>query len=107
MRRVKTTTHRQTTKGGKCIMENELRYYLNIIKAGLKEPEATTNEDEATPSFKPTYIVTAVKLPTGAIELAVNTSNIEQKIDYILEAYDNDMKLKTNPEIQMTNLMIV
>ena len=57
--------------------------------------------------FKPTYIVTAVKLPTGATELAVNNTNIEQKIDYILEAYDDDMKLKTNSEIQMTNLMIV
>ena len=87
-------------------MENELRYYLNIIKAGLKESEAPA-EEGAEPPFKPTYIVTAVKLPTGAIELAVNTSNIEQKIDYILEAYDDDMKLKSNPEIQMTNLMIV
>lgn len=103
MRRVKTTMHLQTTKGGICIMENELRYYLNIIKAGLKAP--TTEGEE--PTLKPTYLVTAVKLPTDAIEITVNTSNIEQKIEYILEAYDDDMKLKSTPEIQMTNLMIV
>jgi ABC-type molybdate transport system ATPase subunit len=75
-------------------MENELRYYLKLIKEKLSE-------------FTPTYIVTAVKLPNGAIELAVNTSEIEAKIDYILEAYDEDMCLKTNTEISMQNLMVV
>ena len=75
-------------------MENELRYYLKLIKEKLSE-------------FTPTYIVTAVKLPNGAIELAVNTSEIESKIDYILEAYDEDMCLKTNTEISMQNLMVV
>ena len=75
-------------------MENELRYYLKLIKEKLSE-------------FTPTYIVTAVKLPNGAIELAVNTSEIETKIDYILEAYDEDMCLKTNTEISMQNLMVV
>lgn len=75
-------------------MENELRYYLKLIKEKLSE-------------FTPTYIVTAVKLSNGAIELAVNTSEIEAKIDYILEAYDEDMRLKTNTEISMQNLMVV
>ena len=75
-------------------MENELRYYLKLIKEKLSE-------------FTPTYIVTAVKLPNGAIELAVNTSEIEAKIDYVLEAYDEDMCLKTNTEISMQNLMVV
>ncbi len=81
-------------------MQNELRYYLDVIKKAMEEREGEE-------SFKPTYIVTAVKLPNGAIELATNTSNIAEKIDYILEAYDDDMRLKTNIEIQMTNLMIV
>lgn len=80
-------------------MENELRYYLMMLKKAMEIP--------AREPFKPTYIVTAVKLPTGAIELAVNNTNIEQKIDYILGAYDDDMKLKTNSEIQMINLMVV
>lgn len=84
-------------------MENEIRYYLRQIKAAMAE----SAEDEQREAFKPTYIVTAVKLPTGAIELAVNNTNIEQKIDYILGAYDDDMKLKTNSEIQMINLMVV
>lgn len=98
-------------------MENELRYYLGKIKEAMAEPtmEAKANAElnneplpEPLPEpFKPKYIVTAVKLPTGAIELAVNTENIASKIDYILEAYNEDMQLKTNTSIVMQNLMIV
>jgi len=77
-------------------MEHEIRFYLNAIKEPINEG-----------AFVPSYIITAVQLPTGAIELAINDKNIPEKIDYILEAYDEDMKLKSNPEISMTNLMIV
>lgn len=83
--------------------EHEIRYYLKQIKAAMAEP----TEDKGRKAFKPTYLVTAVKLPTGAIELAVNTENIADKIDYILEAYDHAMCLKTNTSIVMQNIMIV
>ena len=100
-------------------MENEIRYYLKQIKAcmepeecedccgGVTECEGDCECESYDNVFKPAYIVTAVKLPTGAIELAVNTENIAEKIDYILEAYDDNMRLKTNPEICMQNIMIV
>lgn len=81
-------------------MENEMRYYLKQIRACM-EPE------EGTDVFEPKYIVTAVKLPTGAIELAVNNSFIKEKIDYILDAYDDNMCLKTNKDIVMQNIMVV
>jgi len=84
-------------------MENEIRYYLRQIKAAMAEP----TEDEQREAFKPQYLVTAVRLPTGAIELAVNNQNIADKIDYILEAYDDDMQLKTNTSIKMENILIV
>ena len=88
-------------------MENELRYYLNIIKASMAEPTEEEKAEGLNDSFKPKYIVTAAKLPTGAIELAVNTENIAEKIDYILEAYDDDMRLRTNTDIVMQNIMVV
>ena len=88
-------------------MENEIRYYLNLIKESMQEPSDEDKEAGITEFFKPTYIVTAVKLPTGAIELAVNNTNIAEKIDYILEAYDENMHLKTNPAIEMVQLMVV
>ena len=84
-------------------MENEIRYYLNLIKSSMVEIDAPG----APEPFKPSYIVTAVKLPTGAIELAVNDKNIYEKICYILDAYDDDMRLKTNPDIVMQNVMVV
>ena len=88
-------------------MENELRYYLGIMKAAMQEPSEEDKAAGITEYFKPKYLVTAVKLPTGAIELAVNTENIPEKIDYILEAYDDEMRLKSNQAIQMSNLMVV
>lgn len=86
---------------------NELRYYLNTMMHMMEEP---TDEEKALgleASFKPTYLITAVKLPNGAIELAVNNVNILEKIKYILEAYDDDMCLKTNSAIQMVQMMVV
>lgn len=77
-------------------MENGLRYYLKVVEDLIEEGKLV-----------PTYIVTAVKLPTGAIELAVNTTAIVDKISYILEAYDEDMCLKTNTDIIMQNIMVV
>lgn len=84
-------------------MENEIRYYLRNLRDLMTEP----TEDEQREAFKPQYIITAVKLPTGAIEIALNNQNIASKIDYILEAYDDDMHLKANTSIVMQNLMIV
>jgi hypothetical protein len=84
-------------------MENEIRYYLKQMKNLMAEP----TEDENREPFKPVYLVTAVKLPTGAIELAINNDNIAAKIDYILEAYDDDMCLKTNTSVQLMQIMVV
>lgn len=83
-------------------MENEIRYYLGQIKKAMAEP----TEVDGKP-FVPQYIVTAVKLPTGAIEIAVNDKEIAGKIDYILDAYDENMCLKTNTSVVMQNIMIV
>lgn len=79
-------------------MENELRFYLDLMQKELMKEDAL---------FTPTYIITAVKLPTGAIEIAVNNTSIIQKLEYILEAYDENMCLKTSPDIVMQNVMIV
>ena len=83
-------------------MENEIRYYLGQIKKAMTEPTEVDGQ-----AFVPQYIVTAVQLPTGAVELAVNDKEIASKIDYILEAYDDDMHLKTNTSIVMKNIMVV
>lgn len=80
-------------------MEHEIRFYLKQIKKALS--------DDAEEVFVPHYMVTAVKLPTGAIEIAVNDKEITGKIDYILDAYDENMRLKTNTSIVMQNIMIV
>jgi hypothetical protein len=75
--------------------KNEIRYYLELIKAAIVK------------DFEPQAIVTAVQLSTGAIELAINHNNIEAKVDYILESYDDEMRLKTNENVVIKQIMVV
>lgn len=85
---------------------NELRFYIMQMLSVMETPSDEEKAEGHEP-FKPSYLVTAVKLPTGAIELAVNTEKITEKLEYILEAYDDEMRLKINPEVSMQNLMVV
>lgn len=55
----------------------------------------------------PELLVVAVKLPTGAIETIVNTSKLADKIQYYMEAYDDEFRLKTYPVIQVVGYMLV
>lgn len=80
--------------------KHEIRYYLELMKEAIDD----LSESQ---TFKPQYIITAVKLPNGAIEIAINDKEIASKIDYILDAYDDNMHLKTNENIIMQNIMIV
>jgi hypothetical protein len=56
---------------------------------------------------KAKYLIVAVKLPTGAIELITNTDQIESKVEYYKNAYDDNFCLKTNPAIQIVGYMLV
>ena len=77
-------------------MENEIRYYLKVIKESIEKGD-----------FTPNTIVTATKLPSGATEVTINTAEIPAKIDYILSAYDEDMRLISNNDVAILNLMII
>ena len=56
---------------------------------------------------KSTYLVVAVKLPTGAIELITNAEQLASKIEYYKNAYDDNFCLKNNPNIQIVGYMLV
>lgn len=57
--------------------------------------------------YKPTHLVIAVRLPNRAVELIVDTYKIDEKIDYILKTYDENMAMKGNPAIFIKDVMIV
>ena len=52
-------------------------------------------------------IVTVVKLPTGAKEVITNTEFLDEKIKYILDAYDDNLNLKTCPYIKLLDCIIL
>lgn len=54
-----------------------------------------------------TKMVIAVKLPTNAIELIINTEDLLRKVDYYQQAYDDNMQLRTNPSIKIVGWLFV
>ena len=72
---------------------------MNLIRESFMDESITEIE-------KATYLVVAVKLPTGAIELITNTTNLVNKADYYVTAYDDDFRLKNNKDIQIVGYMI-
>ena len=73
-----------------------IREYLSDIKNKVSDGNVHISK-----------IVTAVKLPTGAIEIAINDQYLEQKLAYILSAYDDQMHLISNKDIAMIEVFIV
>jgi hypothetical protein len=55
----------------------------------------------------PEVIITVVKLPTGALEVITNYQELQGKIDYILNAYDDNLCLKTCPQIKLMDCIIL
>jgi hypothetical protein len=55
----------------------------------------------------PEVLVTATQLPSGAIETAINTTKLAAKIDYIINTYDDNFALKSNPTIKIVGYMLV
>lgn len=55
----------------------------------------------------PKYLIVAVLLPTGAVEIITNTEQIGSKAEYYKNAYDNDFCLKANSLIKIINYMLV
>ncbi|MCI3027676.1 hypothetical protein LMF32_00810 [Desemzia sp. C1] len=56
---------------------------------------------------KASVLVVAIKLPTGALEIITNYQNIPEKIKYYQENYNENMRLKHAPDVQIVNFMIV
>lgn len=52
-------------------------------------------------------LVVAIHLPTGATEIITNHFEVESNLEYCLNAYDEQMHLKSNKEVTMTGFMLV
>lgn len=105
-----TSMHVVQAIEGECNDEHPIRYYLHMMRKRILcencVPTDNLEVKETTSRLVPQCLVTAVKLPSGAIEVAVNHYGIVDKIDYILSAYDGNMQLITNPVIRMVEVFI-
>ena len=75
------------------LKSSDLRaFFLNEVKTLVVNPKA---------------VVVAVELPTGAIEIITNTEKTGAKLEYYIDAYNDEFKLKANPEVKIVEYMIV
>lgn len=74
----------------------------------LKEKfiEETISKGNGEPVKGFDVLVTLVKLPTNAIEVITNTQGIRSKIDYLINTYDDDFKLKANPAVEIVGFVV-
>lgn len=52
-------------------------------------------------------MIVAVKLPTGAIEIIINTDDMQNKLNYYMSAYNDDMELNNNNDVKIVGVMFV
>ena len=69
---------------------------------GTKKEGLLYNYDGLLDSAK---ICLAIRMPDGNTELIINQS-AKAKLDYIRNAYDDDLRLKNNTDIYIVNYMI-
>lgn len=63
-------------------------------------------EDKLNKSNK-VCIITVCSLPGGAVETLVNYQNLHEKRNYLLNAYDDNLKLNTMPEIKLLDCIVI
>lgn len=61
----------------------------------------------ATKNRYPMVLVVVVLMPNGCVETIVNNHGIPDKLQYYREKYDDDFKLKANPQIEIIGVVLV
>jgi len=79
-----------------------------LCGAELRESfiDQTISKGNGTPIKNIDVVVTAVSLPNGAIETITNYQGVESKIEYLRDAYDEEFKLKSNPDVEIVGFMV-
>jgi hypothetical protein len=78
----------------------------NEMKLKEKFIDEAISKGNGKPTLGFDVLVTLVKLPTGAVEVITNTKKIDTKIEYLVNAYDDNFCLKANPEVQIVGYTI-
>lgn len=88
------------------------------IKQNVKKTAKHNPVTEVRKKFVETYeankghmydciLVVAVYLPSGATEIITNHYDVEGKMEYYLDKYDDEFRLKANPQVKVTGFMLV
>jgi hypothetical protein len=56
---------------------------------------------------KLSILVTVSRLPTGAKEVIINYQELDKKVDYIIDAYNDNLELKTCTVIKILDFVVL
>ena len=90
--------------------KNTATQWSNVIPKPI-QPTLTLKEqfinDYEAKNGKVKYIVVAVEMPNGAIELISNCERLFEKYKYYNDMYNNNFELMNNVMVKIVNYMIV
>lgn len=109
---------------GKSQIESEIYRYVHSDECRHNEPVGVDCEAQVpqlrnplrqrfvaeagyTRMYNNTLIVAVVQLPSGAREVITNSEHIPEKLEYYMNAYDDQFRLKANPEVKIVGIMII
>ena len=52
-------------------------------------------------------MTTACVLPSGAVEIITNYDRLDEKFEYLINAYDDNLRLKTMKDIKLLDCMVI
>lgn len=93
-------------KGFDAIQKQILNWYTPVGQ-DKRSSLRTAFDSYASTINKARKIITVAELPSGALEVQINDSDLESKYQYIAGAYDERMILKSNPDIEIVDFIIV
>lgn len=53
------------------------------------------------------YMVIAIRVPHGPIELIINSDQLGEKLKYYLSAYNDNLELVYNPKVKIVGYLFV
>jgi hypothetical protein len=80
-------------------------FFSPVRRAFLNAVNAEKNNKCQLP-FSDCVLVAVIQLPTGAKEVITNTNEIESKVQYYIDKYDDEFKLRANPEVRIIGIML-
>ena len=96
-----------TDKNADDVASYKLPDYLSPARREFIVAVEKEKENGERQPFTECVLVVVVETPTGAKEVIMNHQDIESKVGYYMDAYDDSFRLKSNRQVRILGTMLV